>query len=90
MAELLQCGAAARWRDVAELVLVACVSAGAAGTRRRRSHKEEERKEKKRKEKEKEKKERRKWWRDGAAGGVVEMVREREWDKRGDKKKQGF
>ncbi|KDP34787.1 hypothetical protein JCGZ_10567 [Jatropha curcas] len=87
MAELLQCGAAARWRDVAELVLVACVSAGAAGTRRRRSHKEEERKEKKRKEKEKEKKERRKWWRDGAAGGVVEMVRR---DKRGDKKKEGF
>ncbi|KDP32180.1 hypothetical protein JCGZ_14991 [Jatropha curcas] len=39
-----------RWRNVAELVMVARVSAGAAGARRRRSHREEERERKERKE----------------------------------------
>ncbi|KDP42529.1 hypothetical protein JCGZ_01973 [Jatropha curcas] len=43
------------------------------------------------KEKEKKEKEGRRrrwqWWRGGAAGGVAEMVREREWDERRDKRK---
>ncbi|KDP35661.1 hypothetical protein JCGZ_09099 [Jatropha curcas] len=49
MAELLQRGPAARWRYVAELVLVARVSAGAVGTRHRHNRREEERERKKRK-----------------------------------------
>ncbi|KDP35628.1 hypothetical protein JCGZ_09066 [Jatropha curcas] len=57
MAELLQRGAAARWRDVAELVMVARISAGAVGARRRCSHREEERERKKRKERKKEEEE---------------------------------